>query len=61
MFKFDRGNVQPLGGALLSRCMRGTSEEDKKEKKRRKTCFAHYEVNFLKWVFIMKNKMQHLL
>lgn len=38
-----------------------TFRKDKNKEREKKTCSAHYEVNFLKWVFIMKNKMQHLL
>lgn len=46
-----KGSVErwllPLGGALLSLKEWGARS-------------AHYEVNFWKWAFIMKNKIQHL-
>ena len=54
----QRRRLQPWGGALLSLYMEGTSREDKKikERGRRKTCLAHYEVNFLKWFLSWKIK-----
>lgn len=36
-------------------------ENKKKGEREKKNLCIHYEVNFLKLVFIMKNKMKHLL